>query len=454
MNFITRLFNFKNKKDFQGHFNGPWSSLGGQLISRENKSYRHSAHEVTVSSCVLYLSQDIAKLPLEILKVEDNGDSRPAKEIPLFELMKNGPNPQQTAYDWKLFTMFSLLFYGNSYNFIFLDGKGQVNEMFPIHPNRVTLHKSTNGEIFYAVSGGDQYENSILEKSRMVIGDRNVFMIPAEFILHLKDIPNSNGLEGVSRINIHRPTIDLSLSQREFAQNQMKSNALPSTIIKHPKVISEEAANRLRKSFENLYKGAHNSFKVAVLGEGMEIEPLSMSPQDIQFIENRKMSIDDIARIFRVPLSKLLSREGSTFNNNEQENRSYLTDALLPLIVLIEDSFNKYLLPKGIIARFDIDKILRADTEIRHQSYSSGIQNGYMSPNDVRAKESMNKIAQGDIYLQPLNFAPLGSNFSQNRVEADLKIEQLTKEIEIEKLKIEKIKLEKQQTDIIDKSGG
>ena len=442
MSLLTKLFSKKSEEktvtaqDFDSE---GWVSHTSGLTSPDNKNFNSFYQEATVFSCVHYLASDIAKVPLNVFKVDGKVKELAVKN-PLYRIFKYGPNKNQTAFDWKLYAMYSLLYYGNSFNILFFNGNGEVSEFYPIHPSRVTIFETDEGKIFYAVSAGDNYENSILEKARAKVNNKQYFMIPESYMFCLKDLPNSNGLEGVSRITMHKKTIDLALSQREFSHAQVKNSAIPATVLKHPKILNRETGKRLRESWDSIYKGASNNFKTAVLEEGMDIQTLSMSSSDLEFIQQRKMSHADIARIFRVPLSKLSDRDSATYNNAETENRAYLTDSLLPFFVMIEESVSKYLLNRGYEAQFDMSQLTRADTEQRNNGYATGIQNGYLSINDVRFSENLNPIQNGDIHLQPMNFAPLGYDPSESedkKNQASIDLEDKKFEFEREKIKHE-----------------
>jgi HK97 family phage portal protein len=163
---------------------------------------------------------------------------------------------------------------------------------------------------------------------------------------------------------------------------------------------------RIRDSWNKIYRGSENAHKVAVLEEGMSVKTLSMPPEQAQFLETRKFQIEEICRIFRVPPHLVANLERATFSNIEHQSISFVVHTIRPWLVRLEQAFNSALFSRNergkYFVSFVVDGLLRGDYESRMKGYAIGIQNGFMSPNDVRSLENMNPIPEqegGNIYM-------------------------------------------------------
>ncbi|HOX23604.1 MAG TPA: phage portal protein, partial [Elusimicrobiales bacterium] len=173
----------------------------------------------------------------------------------------------------------------------------------------------------------------------------------------------------------------------------------------HPGQLSDEAATRLRKSFERTHEGLDNKFRVAVLEEGMKFNAVGVPPEDAQLLETRKFGVSEIARYFRMPLHKISDLDRSTNNNIEHQAIEFVTDTIRPWLVNIEQELSFKLFSGDYFPEFLIEGLLRGDIKTRYEAYAIGRQWGWLSVDDIRARENMNKLAngQGDQYLVPLN---------------------------------------------------
>jgi len=193
------------------------------------------------------------------------------------------------------------------------------------------------------------------------------------------------------------------------------NGARPNGLLEVQGTLSEEQLQVLRQAWESAYSG-ENSNRVAVLEAGMTFKPLTMSSDDAQFLETRKYQRSEIASIFRVPLHKINDLERSTFSNIEHQSLEFVTDTLMPHARRIEQALKRDVLPDGnnLYAEFLFDSLLRGDVQARYEAYAIAINNGIMSPNEVRAKENMNPRAGGDEYLRPLNMESSNNDAQQD----------------------------------------
>ena len=184
-------------------------------------------------------------------------------------------------------------------------------------------------------------------------------------------------------------------------------------MLEHPGTIKDPA--RVRESWQATFGGARNGNKIAVLEEGMKYTPISVSPEQAQFLETRKFQINEIARIFRIPPHMIGDLEKSSFSNIEQQSLEFVKYTLDPWVIRFEQAITKTLLsPREkpqIYVKFNLEGLLRGDYESRMNGYAVARQNGWMSANDIRELENLDKIpaeAGGDLYLVNGNMLPLG----------------------------------------------
>lgn len=216
--------------------------------------------------------------------------------------------------------------------------------------------------------------------------------------------------------------IGLTIATEEYGSKFFANGAAPSGVLEHPGTLKDPA--KVRDSWTQTFGGSHNANKVAVLEEGMKYTPISISPNEAQFLETRKFQIDEIARIFRVPPHMIGDLEKSSFNNIEQQSLEFVKYTLDPWVSRWEQSMVRPLLTKDekkqYFIKFNVDGLLRGDYKSRMDGYAIGRQNGWMSANDIREIENLDRIpvsGGGDLYLVNGNMVPLvdaGAAYSAN----------------------------------------
>ncbi len=243
----------------------------------------------------------------------------------------------------------------------------------------------------------------------------------AEDILHFKLITNVNsinstgaqdgGILGMSPITQCRNAIGWGMDVEEFGRTWFKNSAKLSGILKTERALSEQAIDRLRNSFNKNYSQLSGGNQTAVLEEGLEFQPLSVSADNAQFLQSREFSISEVARIFNVPPHLLKDLTKSSFNNIEMQSQEFVTYSLMPYLNKIELEMNTKLFRKTNIGKeyikFNVNSLLRGNIKDRSDYYKTAITNGWLSINEVRAKEDENKIADGDKHFIPLNMTTI-----------------------------------------------
>jgi HK97 family phage portal protein len=222
-------------------------------------------------------------------------------------------------------------------------------------------------------------------------------------VLHIPGL-GFDGLVGYSPIAMAKNAIGMGLACDEYGASFYQNGAQPGGVLEHPGVVKDP--KRVRDSWNAIYQGSGNAHRIAVLEEGMKFQAVGIPPEQAQFLETRKFQINEIARIFRVPPHMVGDLEKSSFSNIEQQSLEFVKYTLDPWVVRWEQAIQKALfLPsekRSYFTKFNVDGLLRGDYQSRMNGYSVGRQNGWLSSNDIREMEDMNRIPVeqgGDLYL-------------------------------------------------------
>lgn len=347
-----------------------------------------------VYACVRILSEAVAGLPLHLYKYNSNGSKEKALEHPLYFLLHDEPNPEMTSFAFRETLMTHLLLWGNAYAQIIRNGKGDVVALYPLMPNRMTVDRDKSGNLYY------QY-NTSSDDARTMKG-ATVSLSPYE-VLHIAGL-GFDGLVGYSPIAMAKNAIGLAIAAEEYGSKFYANGASPSGVLEHPGTLKDPS--KVRDSWNAAFAGSGNSHRVAVLEEGLKYTPISISPNEAQFLETRKFQIDEIARIFRVPPHMVGDLEKSSFSNIEQQSLEFVKYTLEPWIVRWEQSISRSLLSRNekssYFVKFNVDGLLRGDYASRMSGYATARQNGWMSANDIRELENLDRISDeegGNLYL-------------------------------------------------------
>lgn len=394
MNILKYLFHSRDKpKNYLP--SGAYNVFFGGTSSGENVNERTAMQVTAVYSCVRILSEAIAALPLHTYKYKDGGGKEKAIDHPLYYLLHDEPNPEMTSFVFRETLMSHLLLWGNAYAQILRNGKGEIIALYPLMPNRMAVDRVANGEIYYRYSTNESDNVSLKKLSQVYLRKEDVFHIPGL---------GFDGLVGYSPIAMAKNAIGMALATEEYGAKFFANGASPSGVLEHPSTIKDP--DKLRESWNSLFKGSSNSHKIAVLEEGLKYQPIGISPNEAQFLETRKFQIDEIARIFRVPPHMVGDLEKSSFSNIEQQSLEFVKYTLDPWVTRWEQSIQRSLLlkseKKDYFAKFNVDGLLRGDYQSRMNGYATGIQNGFLSPNDIRSLENMDLIPDelgGNLYL-------------------------------------------------------
>jgi HK97 family phage portal protein len=366
----------------------------GNSTSGKHVTERSSMQMTAVYSCVRVLSEAVAGLPLHLYRYTGNGSKEKAVDHPLYTLLHDEPNPEMTSFVFRETLMTHLLLWGNAYAQIIRNGKGEVVALYPLMPNRMTVNRDQNGTLFYEYLTSDDDAHTL---------NGSVVKLTPRDVLHIPGL-GFDGLVGYSPIAMAKNAIGMAIACEEYGAKFFANGAAPSGVLEHPGILKDPS--KIRESWQQTFGGSGNAHKVAVLEEGMKYTPISINPQEAQFLETRKFQIDEIARIFRIPPHMIGDLEHSTFSNIEQQSLEFVKYTLDPWVSRWEQSMRKALLSeeekKLYFFKFNVDGLLRGDYQSRMNGYATARQNGWMSANDIRELENLDRIPEeegGDLYL-------------------------------------------------------
>ena len=400
-----------------------YSFFMGTSAAGKSVNERSAMQMTAVYACVRILSESIAGLPLHMYRYEDDGSKTKAVEHPLYHLLHDEPNPEMTSFIFRETLMSHLLLWGNAYAQIIRNGKGEIIALYPLMPNRMKVERDAKGRLYY------EYQ-TMKEDAPTMKGA--VYQLDPSEVLHVPGL-GFDGLVGYSPIAMAKNAIGLAIAAEEYGSKFYANGAAPSGVLEHPNVLKDPA--KVRDSWNAAFGGSSNAHRVAVLEEGMKYTPISISPNEAQFLETRKFQIDEIARIFRVPPHMVGDLEKSSFSNIEQQSLEFVKYTLNPWVCRWEQALQRALLDddeKGkYFFRFNVEGLMRGDYQSRMNGYATARQNGWMSANDIRELENLDRIPAelgGDLYLVNGNMLPLSQVEQNNAYASGDKSENLKKE--------------------------
>lgn len=350
----------------------------------------------TVFACVQAIAETVGMLPVRLYRKAPSGARMEDSAHALAQLFGGDPNPWQTAAEFIEMMTAHCLLRGNAYAEIARTSAGAPIALTPYHPDHVSIVRvRTTGRYAYDVSlpeGG----------TRRILPDD---------MLHLKD-RSDDGIVGKSRLARTRETFGVAIASERYAGSTFRNGAAMSGILSHPEHLGEEATRNLRDSFRETYSGADKAGAVAVLEEGLKWQQISVSPDDAQMLETRRFSVEQLARIFRVPGPIIGDFQGGNYSSISEVGRWFYTQTIQPWLNKWERTIEHALLSTAgrqtYEVEFDVDELLRGDMLTRFQAYRIAREIGIYNANELRKFEKANPRTDADAekYLAPSNMQP------------------------------------------------
>ena len=401
MGIFSGLFRSRDKP--QNRTTGSaYSFFFGGSSAGKRVNERSAMQMTAVYSCVRILAEAVAGLPLHLYRYKEDGGKEKAIDHPLYLLLHDEPNPEMSSFVLRETLMTHLLLWGNAYAQIIRNGKGEVIALYPLMPDRMTVDRDSKGQLYY--------EYTVSMDDTPTVKGSLVRLHPSD-VLHIPGL-GFDGLVGYSPIAMAKNAIGMAIACEEYGAKFFANGAAPGGVLEHPGTIKDP--QRVRESWQSTFGGSGNANKIAVLEEGMKYTPIGISPEQAQFLETRKFQINEIARIFRVPPHMVGDLEKSSFSNIEQQSLEFVKYTLDPWVIRWEQSIQRSLLSRDeksvYFVKFNLEGLLRGDYQSRMNGYAIGRQNGWMSANDIRELENLDRIPAedgGDLYLINGNMLPL-----------------------------------------------
>lgn len=344
-----------------------------------------------VWACVRVLSETLASLPLHLYRRLEKGKER-ATDHPLYDVLLRKPNEEQTAFQYRELLEAHLVLQGNAYSQIVTNGQGQVKNLWPLDPEKMTPRRS-GGRIIYEYIKNDR---------KHILTSGEVFHIPGL---------GYDGIQGYSVLHMFKQAFGSARAGERFGAEFFKNFAQPKGVIKMPGKLRDDAVRkRMSASWQEQHGDWGRKHGPAILEEGAEWQSTSIPPDDAQFLTTRKFSITDIARIFRTQPHLIGDLEHATYTNIEHQGIEFVVHTMRPWFVRWEQAIGRQLLSEAdqreYFAEFLIDALLRGDSAARWSAYRTAREIGVLSANDIRAMENLNPVEGGDQYFVPMNWVP------------------------------------------------
>jgi HK97 family phage portal protein len=395
MNWLKRIVDFGRELRSLRTFNY-WDNKferieGAAFVSPESAS----GHAVALR-CIQTISENLAMVPLRLYRRTDDGGRTLATSHPLYGVLHDAFNEGLTAFEGREFMAASVLIHGNAYARIERDDRGRVTALFPYAAPNVTVERLRSGRVRYTAVRPEGQADVLLDGE----------------MLHLRYRRAADGLRGISPIELARATFRTAIAQQTTAEAQAVNAFRPAGMLVFPKPVSHEGLTAAKEQFTAKVIGAAKANEIIVMDGGLEWRPFSMPAKDMEFLESRKLSNLDVARIFGVPPTAAGIPDNATYSNVEQESRALVARCLAPMARRLEQAMMADLLTeegrRSYFVEHDLQGLLRGDQTARFQAYQIGRTGGWLSPNEIRGWENLPPIDGGDEYLSPLNMTPVG----------------------------------------------
>lgn len=343
----------------------------------------------TVYACVRLLGDTISSLPLgAYVRRGRNRISYSAVYGSQPEWV-NRPNPDTSRLEFFEQVIASLNLHGNAFILTVRDDMGEVVELYCLHPEDVRIKRLAPGEpLVYEVK--EEFGMRILTKNE---------------ILHIPMFRLPGSHYGLGPIAAARLTIGAAMAADTYAASYFGNAANPGGVIEVPGELTEDQANDIGRDWNITHTGPYRAGKIGVLSGGASFKPLTLNAADAQLLEARRFNVEDIARLFRVPISLLGHPVAGamSFASVEAQNLSFVQHSLRPLLERLEQSLSALLPESDGFIKFNLDALLRGTTLERYDAYTKGLREGFLSLNDVRAVEDLAPLGEsGDQYRVPL----------------------------------------------------
>lgn len=350
-------------------FQSIWGSGGDIEIATQSGTAVNAETVFKVNaifSAVSLISDTVSTLPLDCF-IRRDGARFPFRPKPTWVTK---PDVDTTAAAFWGATIVSLLLDGNAFVRVFRDSNGQPINLVVLNPIKVDIKRNAVGNVIYNYDGK-----------------------PVDEVLHIPDVVRPGEIRGVSRIEALKENFGLAIALESYAARFFGQGATTNGIIEFPGNLNPEQVKALADGFDSRHKGFRKAHKTGVLFGGAKFVKTTVDNDAAQFIDSRRMAVEDVARAFNIPPHLLGLPGTNTYSSVEQNNIAFVVHTLRPIVTKLENAFSPLLnsVPGGDQAflKFNLDGLLRADIQNRMNAYSIGLQAGFFTINDVRRFEDL-----------------------------------------------------------------
>lgn len=368
-------------------------SVAGTTVTADS-----ALRNMAVLACLRIIGQSLASVPLILYQREGRQRVR-ATDHAVYPVLAQTGNAEMTAYEVRETRISHCMAWGNAYAEIQYDNNYQVRGLWPLAPDRVGVERNANGKLVYT------YWSDAMGQG---------FVLPGYRVLHLR-YTMIRGALGMSPVRQAMNALGVAQATEEYGGRYFANGSRPSIILKHPGKLTREAYANLRDSFANTWQGLDNAHRVNILEEGITPEIVGIPPEEAQFLGTRQYQVQEIARLYGVPLHMLAVGETATYASAEQDAINFRQLTLLEWAKRDEQRLMADLLTKeerrqGYYIEYLLDGLERATIDTRTNAYATMIQNGMLMPNEARERENLDPHPGGDVLLMPLNMQMIGAD--------------------------------------------
>lgn len=366
---------------------------GGPTYSGTTVTEEKALSLTAVWACIDIISNTMATMPLHVnRRLYPVGKERDIKN-PLYDLLHNNPNPEQTSFQWRKLTNVHRLLWGAGISEIEFDDTGTPIALWPLPPWKVRPKRTQKGSLYYEFN--DNATVKLFQPWEVVVFTT----------LQTTD-------EWKSPIQVHRETIGMAMAVMEYGSKVFGTGINPAGILSGVSFSDEDTEESIRKKFGDTYSGLNGGKRLMLLEEGVKFERIGLPPVDAQYLETMRFNLSEIARIYGVPLYMLADHEKQTSwgTGIEEQKDGYITFTILPIATQSEQELNKKLIKDNQrFCEYMTAGLLRGTLKSRMEAYQKGFSMGMYSPDDLRDMENLNPLSdgQGDIYTIPMNLQSL-----------------------------------------------
>lgn len=378
MSIITRALSAFGLERRSGVAGGDsyWSDFAGLRSSTVDEKTAQGVS--AVYACVQAIAETTASLPLILFRREKEDRVR-ATDNPLYRVLHDAANPEQTALEAREYMQACVLLRGNAFARIVRGMDGHVRELWPLAPDRVTVLRAA-GKVAYDYTDGSGVLHRLL----------------AHEVLHLRHRLGDDGVLGVSPIAAARGVVELAIAESEHGVSTFRNGAKLLGVLKFPGKLNPEQREGIKKSWGSQYAGSANAGRTAILEGGVDFQSVSMSLEDAEWIASRQFSVEEVARLFRVPPTVIGDLRHGNYSNSVEMARQFVTMTLRRHLVAWEQAIAKQLLTeegrRNYFAEHQVEGLLRGDSVNRADFYDKGIGAGWMLKSEARRLENLPTI--------------------------------------------------------------